>query len=121
MLQLGTLLFQNAGALGIFTSETLKTFEMKTENHHNEKWQRAKESVEKLKGFYTHLLIYLIAVPVFVWLNVRSSSNFPWALFPILGWGLGILGHASEVYAVNFFYGRKWEERKIKQFMEEQS
>lgn len=94
---------------------------MKTENQQQEKLLRAKAHVQKLKGFYTHLFIYLVAVPVLVWLNVQSSANFPWALFPIAGWGLGVLGHASEVYAINFFFGKDWEERKIKEFMEDPS
>lgn len=78
---------------------------------------QAKEKVEKLKGFYTHFTIYLIFIPVFIGLNIFGGSNFPWAIFPILGWGFGIVGHASETFGWNPFFGRNWEERKIKEFM----
>ncbi|NNJ82097.1 MAG: 2TM domain-containing protein, partial [Flavobacteriaceae bacterium] len=71
-------------------------------------------------GFYIHFSIYLIMVPVFIFLNMKSTS-FPWALFPIGGWGLGVLGHASEVFAWNPFFGKDWEERKIRKFMDEDS
>ncbi len=82
--------------------------------------ERAKKKVEELKGFYIHFSIYLIMVPVFIYLNLRSTS-FPWAIFPIGGWGFGVLGHASEVYDWNPFFGKDWEERKIRKFMDEDS
>ena len=80
--------------------------------------ERAKEHVEKLKGFYVHFSIYLIFIPVFIYLNVRSGAGFPWALFPIGGWGLGVLGHASEVFNWNPFFNKNWEERKIRELMD---
>jgi sensor histidine kinase YesM len=82
------------------------------------KYDRAKEYVEKLKGFYVHFVIYLLMMPIFIYLNSRSTG-FPWALFPIIGWGFGIAGHAMETFNYNPLLGRNWEERKIKQFMEE--
>lgn len=81
--------------------------------------QRAKEYVEKLKGFYVHVTIYSIFVPVFIWLNYQSNAGFPWAIFPIAGWGFGVLGHASETFEWSPFFNKNWEERKIKQFMDE--
>ena len=82
--------------------------------------ERAKEYVEKLKGFYVHGTIYLIFVPVFIYLNVRSGTSFPWAIFPIVGWGLGVIGHASEVFEWNPFFNKKWEERKIRELMDKE-
>ncbi len=82
------------------------------------KYDRAKEHVKKLKGFYVHFLIYLLMMPVFIYLNIRSTG-FPWALFPIIGWGFGIAGHAMETFNYNPLLGKNWEERKMNQFMEE--
>tara|TARA_R100000988_G_scaffold37168_1_gene18662 strand:+ start:1429 stop:2757 length:1329 start_codon:yes stop_codon:yes gene_type:complete len=81
--------------------------------------ERAKEYVEKLKGFYVHLTIYCIFVPVFIWLNFKSNAGFPWAIFPIVGWGFGVIGHASETFGWNPFFNKNWEEKKIREFMEE--
>lgn len=83
----------------------------------DKKYARAKKKVEEIKGFYIHLFIYLLMVPVFIFLNVRSTG-FPWALFPIVGWGLGVTSHAMEVFSYNPFLGKSWEERKLKEFME---
>ena len=81
------------------------------------KYKLAKKQVEKLKGFYIHLAIYIIFIPVLIYLNVISRAGFPWALFPIFGWGFGIIGHASETFNYNPFFGRNWEERKIRELM----
>ena len=82
------------------------------------KYERAKEHVEKLKGFYVHLTVYLIMFPVFIVLNLRSTG-FPWAVFPIVGWGFGVAGHAMETFNYNPFLGKNWEEKKMKEFMDE--
>lgn len=92
---------------------------METYNTHTDRYQRAKNRVEKMKGFYTHLGIYILFCAFFIFLNFRSG-NFPWAIFPIAGWGIGILGHATETFGWNPFFGRKWEERKIKEVMEKE-
>jgi len=90
-----------------------------TPNSSNDKFERAKKKVAKLRDFYGHLMIYLIFVVVFIWLNMRSGG-FPWAIFPIAGWGFGILGHAAETFDYHIFFGKDWENRKIRQFMEEE-
>lgn len=81
------------------------------------KYNLAKKRVEKLKGFYIHLAIFIIFIPVLIYLNFISQAGFPWALFPIFGWGFGILGHASETFDYHPFFGKNWEERKIRELM----
>lgn len=84
------------------------------------KYKLAKKQVEKLKGFYIHLTIYLLMVPVFIYLNYISNAGFPWALFPIFGWGIGVTSHASETFNYNPFFGKNWEERKIRELMDKE-
>jgi sensor histidine kinase YesM len=83
----------------------------------DKKYARAKKRVEDLKGFYIHFAIYLLMIPVFIYLNMRSTG-FPWAIFPIIGWGAGISGHAMEVFNYNPFLGKNWEEKKIRELMD---
>ena len=99
---------------------TKETMTMRTQDIHisEKKYEQAKEQVEKIKGFYIHATIYLIFVPVFIWLNLQSNAGFPWAIFPIGGWGFGVLGHAAETFNYNPFFGKEWEERKIKDLMD---
>ncbi len=84
------------------------------------KYTLAKTKVEKLKAFYVHLTIYLLFVPVFIYLNYISNAGFPWALFPIVGWGFGVMGHAAETFNYNPFFGKDWEERKIRELMDKE-
>lgn len=65
-------------------------------------WKQAQERV----GFLMHLRSYLI-VNAGLWLiylisNGSSSGfqsfRFPWPLFPMLGWGIGLASHYFAVY-----------------------
>lgn len=105
-------------AIPMLTKETMT---MNTQDIYisEKRYTSAKEYVEKLKGFYIHFTIYLIFVPVFLYLNYISNAGFPWAIFPIGGWGFGVLGHAADTFNWNPFFGKKWEERKIRKLMEE--
>ena len=38
-------------------------------------------------------------------------------LYPLAGWGIGIVIHALTTFPVGIF-GKEWEERKIKEYME---
>ncbi len=81
-------------------------------------YQRAKKRVEAIKGFYGNLATYCIVIPILIFINYRTTS-FPWAIFPALGWGFGVLMHGMEAYGYNPVFGKGWEERKIKEFMDD--
>ncbi|MFI8379860.1 2TM domain-containing protein [Leeuwenhoekiella sp. NPDC079379] len=98
----------------------LKQPVMNTEYYLSEKkYAMAKEHVEKLKGFYINFGLYCLIIPILIGLNLYSGS-FPWAIFPALGWGLGVFFHAADVFNWNFLLGKNWEDRKIKQLMDQQ-
>ena len=92
---------------------------MKTQESYIEdkRYLRAKEKVEKIKGFYSNLISYLIVIPVLAYVNFRTT-DFPWVIFPALGWGFGVVVHGMEAYGYNPFMGKNWEERKIREFMD---
>ena len=92
---------------------------MKTQEIHikDKRYQKAKEKVEAIKGFYGNLTAYCIVIPSLAWLNYVTTS-FPWVIFPMLGWGLGVFLHGMEVYGYNPLWGKRWEERKLRELME---
>ncbi len=98
-------------------TKNITIMETQTSYISEKKYARAKEHVEKLKGFYIHFAIYLMMMPVFIFLNYRSTG-FPWAIFPILGWGFGVAGHAMETFNYNPLLGKDWEEKKMKELMD---
>ncbi len=89
------------------------------ETHLEDKlYEKAKERVEALKGFYGNLLAYCIVIP-FLWVLNYNTTSFPWAIFPTLGWGFGVAAHAMEAYGYNPIWGKRWEEKKMRELMED--
>ena len=95
-----------------------------------EKYERARKQIEDEKGWYTHLIVFIVVnsfLQLFyfgVFDDGNITSNIPWwAHFTTpFFWGLGLLGHWLKVFkkvrSIKFY--KNWEERKIKQFMEEE-
>ena len=83
----------------------------------SKRYEKAKERVEAIKGFYGNLMAYCIVIPVLAYINYRTTS-FTWVIFPALGWGFGLLGHGLKAYGYNPLFGKNWEEKKIREFME---
>ncbi|QYS86086.1 2TM domain-containing protein [Flavobacterium oreochromis] len=83
-----------------------------------ERYQKAKIKVEKIKGFYSHLVSFICVNVLFIFINFKYSSDHIWFFYPTLGWGIGLLFHGLKVYDFSFI-SKNWEERKIRQFMEE--
>ncbi len=84
----------------------------------DKRYQKAKERVEAIKGFYGNLTAYCIVIPMLAWFNFKTS-DFVWVIFPSLGWGFGLLMHGMEAYGYNPLWGKRWEEKKIRELMED--
>lgn len=91
-------------------------FESYTKN--DETYRRAKERVEEIKGFYIHLAMFFIGMTVIIVVNFLTSPNYFWFVWPLLGWGIGIVSHGVSIFGFFGLLGKKWEERKIKQIVE---
>ena len=64
-------------------------------------YEEAKKRVEEKKAFYTHLVVYIIVNAMLVlvwWLTSGNGSRFPWFVFPLGGWGIGLLFHFLGVF-----------------------
>ena len=89
----------------------------------NESYFRAKKKVDALKGFYRHLLIYLIINTFIVSTIVYTTNAEIFSLntmsTPIF-WGIGLFFHGLGVFGRDILFGKKWEERQIEAFMEKE-
>jgi len=83
--------------------------------HDDIRYEAAKKRVAEIREFYTHIVAYLAVNGFLVALNIFLTGGFPWALFPIGGWGIGIAIHAWETYGLR----GDWEERKIAELLGE--
>jgi hypothetical protein len=86
----------------------------------NRKYLRAKKQVEDEKGFYIHLLTYVLVNIFLVILNLVVSKNDLWFFWPMLGWGIGIFFHWLGVFGKNLVFGRSWEEKRIQKLMDKE-
>ncbi|MBI4756328.1 MAG: 2TM domain-containing protein [Betaproteobacteria bacterium] len=75
--------------------------------------QEAFEHVRRLRGFYLHLLRYVIVVLALLAINLVVSPQRLWALWVMGGWGLGVLIHASRVFRPHWLLGPAWERRQV--------
>jgi hypothetical protein len=79
-------------------------------------YERAHKRVEELRGFYIHLLVYLVMnLGLFV-IDLLTPGG-PWFFWPLVGWGIGLLIHGVTVLLGGSLLGERWEERKIRQLM----
>jgi len=76
------------------------------------KYKIAKKRVKKVRGFYSHFATWLIFGAFFIILNLKTSPFEFWAIYPIMGWGLGVAMHALGVFGLPGL-GKDWEERMI--------
>lgn len=82
----------------------------------NGSYEKAKKRVKELKSFYANLVSYCTVIPFLIIINLMTSPKSLWFYFPMLGWGIGLVSHAFQVFGV----GESWKERKIREIMDKQ-
>jgi hypothetical protein len=94
-----------------------------------DEYNAAYKKVKRIKGFYSHLRIYLIINILIIiasvkgdifggYIHIRDGGLFNWHTYsPAFFWGIGLLAHALSVFGEDVFFGREWEEKKIKQYI----
>jgi hypothetical protein len=75
-------------------------------------YRRAHKRVEDKKSFFVHLLVYVVvnAALSIIWL-LTTSPGYPWFIWPLFGWGIGLVFHFLSV----FFFDRdtSWEQAEV--------
>jgi hypothetical protein len=79
----------------------------------DEEYNSAYKKVKRIKGFYSHLRIYLIINVLIITEGISNWHTYSTAIF----WGIGLLAHGLSVFGRDLFFGTDWEEKKIQEFM----
>jgi hypothetical protein len=79
-------------------------------------YKEAKKRVEDLKGYYVHLSIYTSVMLMLFLVDYIQGEGW-WFYWAALGWGIGVIGHTVAVFFEAGFWGREWEEKKVKELM----
>jgi hypothetical protein len=97
----------------------------------DESYNAAYKKVKRIKGFYSHLKVYII-VNAFIIISslnkgyignhfeVRGFNN--WEIYSTaFYWGIALLIHAFTVFGPDVFFSKDWEQKKIQKYMEKEA
>jgi len=93
---------------------------MEVNYNEEDKYFLAKKKVESIKGFYGNLTVFIAVNIVLIIINLSASPDHLWFYWPLMWWGLGVVFHGLKVFEVFPRFGKEWEERKIKEFMDKE-
>jgi hypothetical protein len=78
----------------------------------------ARKRVEEVKGFYIHLGVYVIVNSLLFTINMITSPDTRWFIWPLLGWGIGLALHAFSLVTEQRILGPEWEDRKVQEILD---
>jgi transcriptional regulator with XRE-family HTH domain len=73
--------------------------------------------VRKVKGFYIHLLQYVVVIAALAVINLATQTHYIWFVWPALGWGVGVLAHGASVFNALPFLNGDWEKRQVEKYL----
>lgn len=73
--------------------------------------------VRKLRGFYIHLVQYVLVITVLAIINLVTHPSKLWFFWPAFGWGIGILAHAAATFEFIPFFGAEWERKQVEKHL----
>jgi hypothetical protein len=74
-------------------------------------YQTARRQVARKIGFLIHLTVFATVNTGLILLNLLVAHRTIWAIWPLLGWGIGLLFHGAATWL--FAPGAQWKERMI--------
>ncbi len=79
--------------------------------------EAAMRHVRKIRGFYGHLAQYVVVISGLIILNLFTSPKYFWAIWPAMGWALGVLFHGMNVFGKMPFMNADWEKRQVEKYL----
>jgi len=71
--------------------------------------RKAERRAEEKIGLYIHITVYIFVNLLLIviwyvnggaeWFQNQTDGVFPWFIFPLLGWGIGLAAHIIGTYA----------------------
>ena len=76
-------------------------------------YQEAKKRVKAKKDLYSHIAVYILVNTFLIIIWAVTSGGFPWFVFPLGGWGIGLMFHILDVFV--------WQRRSDKVAIEKEA
>jgi hypothetical protein len=90
-----------------------------------ERERSIRRRVHCIAEFYRHVFVYVIIMSALwavnlwtVWDGTLSHKWYSyWAIWPTLGWGIGLITHGLSVLPVWNYFSQDWEDKKVKELL----
>ncbi len=76
-------------------------------------WRQAARIAAFKRNLASYFIVNLFLIGVWYFTNGKNGGHF-WPIWPILGWGLGVVMQYIGVYHTNSFFSVDKEYRKLK-------
>lgn len=86
-----------------------------------DRYYDAQKRVKELREFYEHLSVYVLSTPIVIIVNLMTSPEYLWFIWCVVGWGMAIVLHGLKVFSFPPFFNKKWEDKKIQEFLEKEN
>ena len=63
--------------------------------------EREARQILKRRTFYLHLSIYIAVNLMLIVIWALAGGGFPWFLFVLMGWGIGIVAHGASAFLLS--------------------
>ncbi len=63
--------------------------------------EREARQILRRRAFLVHLAVYAAVNLMLVGVWALAGGGFPWFLFPIMGWGVGVVAHGATAYLLS--------------------
>jgi transcriptional regulator with XRE-family HTH domain len=104
--------------------QTLTETAMKDDNAKDEtiNMQTAQEHIafkraQRLRGYYMHLLMYVVTNAGCAAINLYASPDTLWFVGTLLFWGIGLLVHTLTIFVFDKYFTGEWELAKVEQYL----
>jgi len=74
---------------------------------------RAERRAARRLGFYIHATVFVLVNLALFAINFTITPGRPWAVFPFVGWGIGLLMHGMAVLGPLGYLYRALVEREL--------
>ena len=94
--------------------------QLNTQHNFTESEMRmAREEVRDRTAFFGNLIAYILICSIALIINIQNGG-YLWAIWPIIGWGTGVLFHGLGTFVFNKNYNKtySWEEEQARKLLE---
>ncbi len=63
--------------------------------------EREARQILKRRTFYLHLAVFVAVQVMLVAIWALVGGGFPWFLFPLMGWAIGLVAHGASAFLLS--------------------